>query len=461
MQFRAAERMVSLNADELTAAVQGPTGPLAPRTLVAAASGQGDRAAFDQQPQEVRALLDETLGSLLDPVRRLDVHLAIADESIRRFVFAPAGEGFAGIATAEGRHDVGLWSAGELTFLIEQALGSSAPMTPYDIAASTTAGAVLAFIAIVDALRLGRMQSVVDHTFPPGSVSLDEVAARVADSGAEDFRWPLCFIDKLLPTPVAKILKKKTLPSALRELANGGVIDLTEAKGNTPLVVALSGLGELIANSLLHDVSKAAVTATGRVDSGAETETLLMVRSPRDLWLFSIAPEAGAVADLTHESLAALVRAMLSSPLPADGHVVKPKEAVESPVSDQPTPASTPQHRFAGFCAECGERRWLDDDWRCTKGHAREAISGWYDPTAKTRITPPWLGDDAPPPPPPPPPPPSTRRPPGPARKPTTTPPPTDQAPLEAGHEGTFCGKCGTEFRSDAEFCTSCGTARA
>lgn len=52
---------------------------------------------------------------------------------------------------------------------------------------------------------------------------------------------------------------------------------------------------------------------------------------------------------------------------------------------------------IAGFCNQCGANVHLDARWGCTRGHAWNAISDWYDTTAGQRVTPPWLTRPAPP----------------------------------------------------------------
>lgn len=51
---------------------------------------------------------------------------------------------------------------------------------------------------------------------------------------------------------------------------------------------------------------------------------------------------------------------------------------------------------IAGFCSQCGANVYLDANWGCTRGHAWNAISGWYDTDTGVAVTPPWLQPAAP-----------------------------------------------------------------
>ncbi len=45
----------------------------------------------------------------------------------------------------------------------------------------------------------------------------------------------------------------------------------------------------------------------------------------------------------------------------------------------------------AGWCRQCGQHVWLNDQWGCANGHAWTEISGWYDTDTGAPVTPYWL----------------------------------------------------------------------
>ncbi len=46
---------------------------------------------------------------------------------------------------------------------------------------------------------------------------------------------------------------------------------------------------------------------------------------------------------------------------------------------------------LAGYCRQCAQYVYLNDQWGCMNGHAWNEISGWYEPETGTPVTPPWM----------------------------------------------------------------------
>jgi hypothetical protein len=49
----------------------------------------------------------------------------------------------------------------------------------------------------------------------------------------------------------------------------------------------------------------------------------------------------------------------------------------------------------AGWCKECGQNVWLDEQWGCVNGHPWNEITGWYDAESGAAVTPYWLQQQA------------------------------------------------------------------
>jgi hypothetical protein len=44
----------------------------------------------------------------------------------------------------------------------------------------------------------------------------------------------------------------------------------------------------------------------------------------------------------------------------------------------------------AAWCDTCRDFVWVDDEWRCERGHPRTVLSRWYVPDTGEHVTPPW-----------------------------------------------------------------------
>ena len=46
---------------------------------------------------------------------------------------------------------------------------------------------------------------------------------------------------------------------------------------------------------------------------------------------------------------------------------------------------------LAGYCRQCAQYVYLNNQWGCMNGHAWNEISGWYEPETGAPVTPPWM----------------------------------------------------------------------
>lgn len=46
---------------------------------------------------------------------------------------------------------------------------------------------------------------------------------------------------------------------------------------------------------------------------------------------------------------------------------------------------------LAGFCGQCGQNVYLNEQWGCVNGHAWNQVRDWYDPDTGAPVTPYWL----------------------------------------------------------------------
>ena len=100
-------------------------------------------------------------------------------------------------------------------------------------------------------------------------------------------------------------IEEEEVVQALGVLEEAGILlSLTEVEDDSDSgVYAFSDAGELIADGLLHAVSKVALRVSKFVGEGeVGHEALLFVRDPNYLWLFDVAGKEGVIANLDRQA---------------------------------------------------------------------------------------------------------------------------------------------------------------
>lgn len=166
--------------------------------------------------------------------------------------------------------------------------------------AGSTSVAITALAALDQAMLLNLL-SKLTHTKPASAFSLKELMKRIEESDKEDFRWPLLFLEKLIPVDLRALLQPAQLNISLGELIEAGLlvsIPDDEKKANNDLFM-FSQAGEILEQGFLHETAKLGIKVSSLSESGETIhEVLLLLRDPFSLWLMDLTGSEGAILDI-------------------------------------------------------------------------------------------------------------------------------------------------------------------
>lgn len=337
------------------------------RLAVLPRKGPPDQSTVEQEygqlPVEDRDELAKIVQGLASPVRLLRLHYSIADETISRQLIIWPGASDEVVTLARNGS---LWRAGRNTefgirSLIMETLGAGSNLRRDPFALQLSSSAVMVFMGIMEQMKYSRLYSILMSKAPVGLFAPADVLARMQESTKEDFRWPLAMFEKVFPVKMMEIIKIKDIIDGLNELVK---LDLVEVCDDTGNVFELSPAGEMVADSLLHDVSKVAMCVSQcREDGVIGHDVALLVRSSFYLILFELSGEAGVIAALDAEEAEQFLKKTLE--VPSTGMINAAKQMADTPVEPktelvQETGAQ-PQKKPAAagkpgkFCGKCGK----------------------------------------------------------------------------------------------------------
>lgn len=324
----------------LAAAAGAGSGPLS--ALAAGGAAVTSQAhAFDGLAPAARDELHLALRTLADPVKRLELHTTVADESVARMTLAWArdsGERCALLARLGSERRVGMRSTAEARVMLMNALAATETVQPLPLRIQLSTAAALVLLAIADQLRLSRLISMIKHVAPVELFAAADVAARIAAAREEDFRWPLNFVDKLLPLPLHELSLAADLPGALDELETKGLISRVGSEATA--TYELAPAGSILVQTLLHDVSRAGLALTVQVGSKSLAhDVALLVRSALHLVLFYLSGGDAAIRFLDAHELDAWLGGLLAFVPPAPPAPRPATVAEPTLVLSQPRPA--------------------------------------------------------------------------------------------------------------------------
>jgi len=195
------------------------------------------------------------------PARGAYLHHAIADESVSRWLLAWSASVPQHIVCAAGLgtgRRICLWTDSIVKASISRTLAAEQKVSDDEIAYKVSSHAILVFLAILDQLRAVRLHAMLVHADPVTTFSPAEIMEKLAGAGKEDFRWPLLFVDKVLPG-LATSLTAHDAAEGLRELI---AAKLVEAVVETPQShrYDLTLGGKVICDAVVHDIGKVALS---------------------------------------------------------------------------------------------------------------------------------------------------------------------------------------------------------
>jgi hypothetical protein len=320
----------------------GVVGPAEP------AGGKQTRAmqSLAQLPQTDQIVLRRILTTLAAPGKVVELHTTTADERLTRQILAlpAAPTGDLALLTTNGDHwRVGTQSPFAVKTVIRDILAANDGPAPEMLSIPLPTQAVVTLLAIIDHQRYARQYSELVHEAPIDSFTPREVLARFEDAETDDFRWPLLFIEKLIPAGVLASYSDASVATGLRALTKAGLVEpLTNdivREVRSDQLYQLTTAGEVIADTVLHDVSKVAFSVSECLPDGVGQDVVLFVRGGLRLMLFLLSGTNGAVAALDADALNTLLDAWFEPPsAEAIAASQKPLPATTAPpIARQPT----------------------------------------------------------------------------------------------------------------------------
>jgi len=183
---------------------------------------------------------------------------------------------------------------------------------------------------------------MLGHYAPEHFFDRAAVDARLAGSVAEDFRWPLMFFTKVLPTDDAAAFAGADFEADIAELE---ALELVEAAGGGVWEVTPQGVW--LANEVLSAVSKVGCGVAVRLPDGTVGyRTMMFVRSPLHVLLFMIDGGESVLAAVSADRVVQFLGEVFASP--------DPGAATVSTSAGFCSACGAELQRGDRFCAKCG-----------------------------------------------------------------------------------------------------------
>lgn len=314
-----------------------PPGPGEPRRAEAA-------AAFHALSPDQQLRLAVAIGILRAPSKMAHWHHTIADETVSRAVLAwstSVEETIVGLAGTVDPRRITFWTHASLKASISKLLAVGDGLSNDEIGCKLSTHAVVVFLGALDQMKATRLHGMLTHCAPEATFSREEIMERLREAGSEDFRWPLLFVEKLVPGQLVTSLTDQEVATALGELLRAGWIEAA-SEGRSARYELSTG-GKVIADSVLHEVSKVALGVTEpQADGQLGRDIVLLVRSTYYLFLFAMAGQAGAIAALDQDELAATLHLALRPATPppaAPAPVATTAPAAQAAAAPPPLPS--------------------------------------------------------------------------------------------------------------------------
>jgi hypothetical protein len=329
MNYDSEFNTLNLTAEELSALTKelnNPLNDLAAKELLVKPEETGTSVLqeFEALEPEIKTAIARALKMLAAPDQAGMLTYSIGDKSISRLKLAWVHDeqGIAVLGRTGLEYTLALQDHDKLLANLGQVLAIYQPLNEAIFNASLSATASLLILAIADCYRTDWYKSALTDSLPLGSYTLKEIDDRLKNSSA-DFRWHLPFFTQTLPVSLSEILPLEEVEAGLTELAELDLlkIDGDNETGETPLYI-LGGELELISDSLLNSIGKAALTISNINENGnLAAEAVFFARDDRHLWLTQISGNKGAVANIdqeTFENIIHILTLLPGKPVQAD-----------------------------------------------------------------------------------------------------------------------------------------------
>ncbi len=273
--------------------------------------------AFKKLPKSDQSCLESIISALSAPLRLVNMNYTVADESISRQILAwplAPTEELVFLAGNGVEWRVGTRSYFQIQSIIQGVLAAGDNLRREPLNQSFSTVAVVTFLAMLDQLRYARLHSQLLHEDPIDSVAIFELLARIEEAETDDFRWSLPFVEKGLPLEFTSMFSEQNVIDGLQELIQTGLVQALDDTVPATLY-ALTTQGKVVADTVLHDVSKLLLTFSDAMEEG-ETghDVMFFVRGSFGLFLFMMSGESGVITGMDGEQLKSFLEEIFIPP---------------------------------------------------------------------------------------------------------------------------------------------------
>jgi len=351
MRIDAEHQSLIITEDELAAVAAELKLPRNKLTLINAQFGMksGERAMkdFDGLPGWARDVYRQSIIGIASPAQTARINIAFPNRTVSQ------------LALAWDRNDVNIITVvsrmgGEMALkqvtaaqaqdLIGRPLEIDKVKSAAGVNLTIPAVALITWLAVIDYAQYDWYVSMLKHSEPADSFTLDEIWERLQDAAGGDYRWPLPFFFSVFPVDVSGRLSEKELSTSLGYLSRMGLLTGDDGSVDGDSVYTLSTEGSAIAGSFISGGTRLAMTISAPAGGETGYEILMFVRGSDDLWLFDLSGNKGAVAGLGPGSFNSVINTLFMQ-------------------GEQMQQAGTPSCSYCGkktqpgdeFCPECGK----------------------------------------------------------------------------------------------------------
>ena len=286
-----------------------------PTALPPAAQAEEAVKAFLALDPPFRAMAERCLRALADPKKVVQFQNTVADERVSRCHLAwhpEMGGAWVSLVRSGDLRRVSLRSDVELRFIVADVVAADTSVQADRLSLACTTSAALALLGALDHLRCARLISMLHHADPVMLFSPEDVQARLADAAAEDFRWLVPFVAKLLPLPVAGLAVARDPKPSLLELEKAGLLERISEDGR--IICDLTRAGRFVEDGFRNSSVKAVLSATAPIPGGMGHDVLVLVRSVFDLFLLSMSGGDAALSTILAGDLDEILKAVFAPP---------------------------------------------------------------------------------------------------------------------------------------------------
>ncbi|MBM3250473.1 MAG: zinc ribbon domain-containing protein [Candidatus Omnitrophica bacterium] len=375
MNLNKAINSLELFPKELEALAQGlgirrnPLCTLAPADFTPE-EGQAILSDFNKLPPDERNNFTSAVRGVFNPVLAATYEQSTGEDELVRSLFAWDPKDTDHIAVLMNRGaivDLSQRTFDELKAVMAEALVVDEKLRFARILIKLSPFAAIVLLAVFDYFRLERYRSLLKHTAPGQNFVIAEIKEIIDNSWWDDFRWPLNFVEKVMPADLSAGATLEKIQSAMDELEKTGFILSTppEAGETGPAVYTLTDAALIVNHAMATNISKIAVTVSSpRPDKQTAYETLLFVRDANYLILFDITGEIGIVTTLDMQGFDKVMDSIFKPTLaPEAQEAIQAMEPMLEEIASAPAQEATgarcnqcqaPIGPGIKFCASCG-----------------------------------------------------------------------------------------------------------